>query len=315
MAAAPPVTAAAAPRPRSAAPPAAVPLWQRVRDSGWAFLLPFLLVYGAFLLWPLLYGLWLSLTDTSLVGGGGDLVGLANYAEALTDPMVWHTLGNTVYFTLISTVPLVLLALVMALLVHSGLPGQWLWRLSFFAPFLLPVATVALVWQWLFQGDFGFVNQMLAGLGSEGVGWLSDPAVAMWSIAITTVWWTVGFNFLLYLAALQSVPDHLYEAAAIDGAGAWSRLWSITLPQLRGTTGIVVVLQLLASMKVFDQIYIMTNGGPDDATTPVLLHVYDVGFTGYRIGYGAAISFLFLAIVVAVSLAQLWFTARRRAQR
>ncbi len=133
----------------------------------------------------------------------------------------------------------------------------------------------------------------------------------MWAIALLTVWWTVGFNFLLYLAALQSLPDTLYEAAALDGAGAWRRLWSITLPQLRRTTVLVGMLQVLASLKVFDQIYILTKGGPNDSTRPILEYIYDVGFTGYRLGYASAISYLFFALIIVVSIAQLRFFPRQ----
>nr|WP_231972651.1 sugar ABC transporter permease [Nocardiopsis alborubida] len=286
--------------------------WRRPADSPLVFLLPFLLVYALFLAWPLVSGLWMSFTDTALNGAGGAFVGLENYAEALGDPMVWRTLGNTVLFTLITTVPLVVVALAMAVLVHTGLPGQWLWRLSFFLPFLLPVATVALVWKFLYVEDFGLLNHTLGLLGMEGLGWLTDEGVAMWSVALTTVWWTVGFNFLLYLAALQSIPGHLYEAAALDGAGVWARLRHITLPQLRGTTVVVLLLQVLASLKVFDQIYLLTGGGPGEATRSLLLHIYDVGFTGYRFGYGAAVSYLFLALVLGVAAFQLWISARRR---
>ncbi|WP_174546815.1 carbohydrate ABC transporter permease [Nocardiopsis dassonvillei] len=287
-------------------------LWRRLADSPLVFLLPFLLVYALFLAWPLVSGLWMSFTDTALNGAGGAFVGLGNYAEALGDPMVWRTLGNTVLFTLITTVPLVVVALAMAVLVHTGLPGQWLWRLSFFLPFLLPVATVALVWKFLYVEDFGLLNHALGLLGMEGLGWLTDEGVAMWSVALTTVWWTVGFNFLLYLAALQSIPGHLYEAAALDGAGAWARLRHVTLPQLRGTTVVVLLLQVLASLKVFDQIYLLTGGGPGEATRSLLLYIYDVGFTGYRFGYGAAVSYLFLALVLGVAALQLWISARRR---
>ncbi|MFF8765854.1 carbohydrate ABC transporter permease [Nocardiopsis dassonvillei] len=287
-------------------------LWRRLADSPLVFLLPFLLVYALFLAWPLVSGLWMSFTDTALNGAGGAFVGLDNYAEALGDPMVWRTLGNTVLFTLITTVPLVVVALAMAVLVHTGLPGQWLWRLSFFLPFLLPVATVALVWKFLYVEDFGLLNHALGLLGMEGLGWLTDEGVAMWSVALTTVWWTVGFNFLLYLAALQSIPGHLYEAAALDGAGAWARLRHVTLPQLRGTTVVVLLLQVLASLKVFDQIYLLTGGGPGEVTRSLLLYIYDVGFTGYRFGYGAAVSYLFLALVLGVAALQLWISARRR---
>lgn len=288
-------------------------IWQRAGDSSLSFLAPFLVVYALFLVWPLLNGLWMSFTDVALNDAGGSFVGLANYAEALGDPMVWRTLGNTAFFTVITTVPLVVVALAMAVLVHTGLPGQWLWRLAFFMPFLLPVATVVLVWDFLFIDDFGLLNQALGAFGMEGLGWLTDEGVAMWSVALTTVWWTVGFNFLLYLAALQSIPDHLYEAAALDGAGAWARLRYVTIPQLRNITAVVVLLQILASLKVFDQIYLLTMGGPGDSTRSLLLYIYDVGFTGYRFGYSAAVSYLFLAIVLVVAVVQLWITARRKA--
>ncbi|WP_399136371.1 carbohydrate ABC transporter permease [Streptomyces sp. NBUA17] len=272
--------------------------------NGLVFVLPFLLVFGLFMVWPIVQGLWMSFTDSSLALRDTNFVGLDNYTEAFGDPDVWSSLGNTVFFTVISSVPLVLVALAMALLVHSGLAGQWAWRLSFFAPYLLPVTVVTMIWTWLYQPELGMANQLLDTLGMEPVGWLSDESVAMWSVAALTVWWTVGFNFLLYLAALQSLPTTFDEAAALDGAGAWRRLWSITLPQLRRTTGLVAMLQILASLKVFDQIYILTKGGPNGSTRPVLEYVYDVGFTGYSLGYASAVSYLFFALVVLVSLVQ-----------
>ncbi|MFF4716443.1 carbohydrate ABC transporter permease [Streptomyces eurythermus] len=278
---------------------------QRSPGSGLVFVLPFLLLFALFLVWPVVQGLWMSLTDSSLALRDTAFVGFDNYAEAFGDPDVWSSLGNTVFFTAVSSVPLVLVALAMALLVHSGIAGQWAWRLAFFAPYLLPVTVVTLIWSWLYQPDLGFANQLLEALGMEPVGWLADESVAMWSIAALTVWWTVGFNFLLYLAALQSLPTTFDEAAALDGAGAWRRLWSITLPQLRRTTALVAMLQILASLKVFDQIYILTKGGPDGSTRPVLEYVYDVGFTGYRLGYASAVSYLFFALIIIVSLVQL----------
>ncbi|MFI0040043.1 carbohydrate ABC transporter permease [Streptomyces mutabilis] len=282
------------------------PAPRRIRTgNGLVFVLPFLLVFGLFMVWPIVQGLWMSFTDSSLALRDTSFVGFDNYTEAFGDPDVWSSLGNTVFFTVVSSVPLVLVALAMALLVHSGLAGQWAWRLSFFAPYLLPVTVVTMIWTWLYQPELGMANQLLTTLGMEPVGWLSDESVAMWSVAALTVWWTVGFNFLLYLAALQSLPTTFDEAAALDGAGAWRRLWSITLPQLRRTTGLVAMLQILASLKVFDQIYILTKGGPNGSTRPVLEYVYDVGFTGYSLGYASAISYLFFALIVVVSLVQL----------
>ena len=270
------------------------------------FVLPFMAVYAAFVLWPLLYGLGLSFFDTSLVRAESRFVGLDNYVRLFSDPEVWRTLGITVLFTIGSTIPLVVIALVMALLVQTGVRGQWFWRFAYFAPFLLPVATVVLIWQWLFSGDYGLINAALTGIGLPEVGWLSDPAVGLWSVVLLTVWWTIGFNFLLYLAALQAIPAQLYEAAEIDGAGGWRRLFGITLPLLNRTTGLVIVLQILASLKLFDQAYILyrANGGPGGSATPIVQYIYDTGFTDYRLGYASAISYVFFVLIILIALVQ-----------
>lgn len=266
--------------------------------SGMPFLIPFIVVATLFLVVPILYGLWLSFTSQSLMGNGG-WIGLANYKEALGDATMWQTLGHTILFTVLSTIPLVLIALVMALLVYIGIPGQWFWRLAFFAPYLLPVAVVVQVWTWLFNSDVGFINYWLGRMGLDKVGWLTDTGVAMWSMVILTVWWTVGFNFLLYLSSLQAIPDLLYEAAEVDGAGFWRKLWSVTLPQLRGTTVLVATLQVITSLKIFDQMFIAFNGGsgPEGATRPILQYIYDTGFTNYRMGYASAMSYIFFIVI------------------
>lgn len=286
---------------------------RRWTEHGLVFVAPFLLVYAMFLVWPLISGVGMSLTSENITGTGGEFVGFANYAEALGDPDVWSSLWNTVWFTVLSTVPLVLVGLGLALVSHQLRVVQWLWRLSWFAPFLLPSGVVCLLFaQMIFPSGFGLADQMLASAGLEpGIGWLSEERYAMLSVVATTVWWTVGFNFLLYLAALQAVPAHLYEAAELDGAGAWHRLWHITLPMLRRTTGLVVVLQVLASLKIFDQVYIMTGGGPDESTRPILQYVYQQGFTGYRIGYASAVSYIFFALILIVSLVQPMLSRRR----
>lgn len=273
--------------------------------SGYYFVLPFVVAGLLFLVWPTLSGLWMSFTGTSLTGSHSGFVGFDNYAEAFTDPQMWQALWQTVLFTLISTIPLVIVGLGMALLVNAGLPGQWLWRTSFFASYLLPSAVVASVFLWILQPDIGLVNTWMNKLGLHPVGWLTDEHLALMSIALVTLWWTVGFNFLLYLAALQGIPSTLYEAALLDGAGAWRRLFSVTLPQLKSVTGVIVVLQLLASMKVFDQIYLMTAGGPNGSTRPILEYIYDTGFTNYRLGYASAISYVFFALILIFTLLRL----------
>jgi multiple sugar transport system permease protein len=255
----------------------------------------------------------MSLTGKSLTGANDSLIGFANYAEALSDAGMWRSLGNTLYFTVISTVPLVLVALVMAALLNVGLPAQWLWRLSYFAPYLLASTVVSLFFTWMYNPQLGLINDSLSKIGIPKVAWLNDPNVAMWAIVIATLWWTVGFNFLLYLAAMQNIPHQHYEAASLDGAGAWRQFFSITLPQLTPTTVMIVLLQILASLKIFDQVYQMTAGGPGGATRPVVQYIFETGFTGYRLGYSAAISYIFFGLIVLVSVMQFVITRRRSA--
>ncbi|MEV7968498.1 sugar ABC transporter permease [Sphaerisporangium sp. NPDC088356] len=293
------------------------PLWRRI-PIGLLFVLPFLLFYAAFLIWPTLSAFGLSFFNESLTGTRGEPAGLRNWTEMLGDSAMWSALGNTLYFTLLSTPPLVLVGLVMALLTNRVMPLRWLWRLSFFMPFLLPASVMALIWIWIYQPGFGLLNAGLTAIGLPEAGWLSDPSLAMVSVVIATLWWTAGFNFLLYLAALQQIPEHLYEAASIDGAGWWHRLWSITLPLLKRTTGLVIVLQLLASLRIFDQVYLIYNGsgGPGFSARPVLEYVYDTAFTSFRFGYASAISSFFFVLIVVVSVTQLkLFPSRREDER
>ncbi|WJH23921.1 carbohydrate ABC transporter permease [Pseudarthrobacter defluvii] len=281
--------------------------------SGWGFATPFLVFFLVFLVWPVVYGIYMSLTGKSLTGANDSVIGFANYAEAFADADMWRSLGNTLYFTVISTVPLVLVALVMAALLNVGLPAQWLWRLSYFAPYLLASTVVSLFFTWMYNPQLGLINHALSKIAIPKVAWLNDPNVAMWAIVIATLWWTVGFNFLLYLAAMQNIPAQHYEAASLDGAGAWRQLFSITLPQLGPTTVMIVLLQVLASLKIFDQVYQMTAGGPGGATRPVVQYIFETGFTGYRLGYSAAISYIFFGLIVFVSVMQFVITRRRSA--
>lgn len=284
------------------------------RGAGW-FALPYMILFILFLIVPIVWGLWMSFTDQSLASTNSGFVGIDNYLEAFTSADMYSSLLNTLFFTLISSVPLVILSFVLAYLVVTGLPGQWLWRLTFFAPYLLPVSVVTAMWGMMFANDFGFINGILVHFGIDQIGWLSEKQVAMWSIALTTVWWTIGFNFLLYLSALQNIPDTVYEAAQVDGADAWRRLRSVTLPMMRPTTVLIVLLQILASLKVFDQIFLMTAGGPDGATRSIIQYIYDQGFSGYRVGYASAVSYIFFAMIVVVSLIQVAITNRNAKER
>jgi multiple sugar transport system permease protein len=303
----PPITGAAV-RPPS-------PKRPKRRDglAGWGFFAPFGVLFAVFMLWPIGHGIYLSFTDQSLTGSGGGFIGFANYLEAFGEAEMWQSIGNTLWFTLLSTVPLVVIALIMALLVEQGLPGKWLWRLAFFMPYLLASTVVSLIWIWLFTPQLGAINTVLTGIGLPAQPWLQDPSLSMVSIVIATVWWTVGFNFLLYIAAIQGIPEQHYEAASLDGAGKWRQLFSITLPQLAPTTVVVVILQVLASLKVFDQIYQMMNQVVTPSTQSAIVYIFDAGFTGYRFGYASAVSYIFFAVVLLVSLVQFRITARKGA--
>ena len=279
-----------------------------------AFLLPFAVLYLAFIIGPAVYGLIMSFFDASLVQPGlGGFAGFGNYAEALQDPDFWSSLWHTVWFTILTTPPLIVLAFVLALLADRVGRGRWFFRLAFFAPFILPSAVVALIWIFMYPPELGLIETRLSKIGVTAPAWLGDPTWAMPSLAITTVWWTLGFNFILYLAGLQEVPREIYEASSIDGAGPWQQIRRITIPMLGRTTTLVAVLQVIASLKVFDQMYLMTAGGPNFATRSVLQYVYDQGFTNFRLGYAAAVSMLFFLVVLAVSA--VWFALVRRQEK
>jgi multiple sugar transport system permease protein len=298
----------------TSARPTAAPSAGREGRPALAFLAPFLLLYLLFVIGPALYGLAMSFFDTSLVKPGlSSFAGLSNYAEALRSSDFWSSLWHTLWFTILTTPPLIVLALVFALLADRIKTGRWFFRLAFFAPYILPSAVVALIWIWLYTPGLGLLEVTLGKIGISVPNWLGNPNFAMVSLAITTVWWTLGFNFVLYLAGLQDIPHELYEAAAIDGAGPWQQIRTITIPLLGRTTTLVAVLQVIASLKVFDQMYLMTNGGPSFSTRSILELVYDEGFTNYRVGYAAAVSMLFFVVVLAVSAG--WFTLVRRQER
>ncbi|THV35774.1 carbohydrate ABC transporter permease [Glycomyces buryatensis] len=276
--------------------------------AGLWFVLPFFAAYVLFLVWPTILGLYYSFTDKSLTGRPVSWIGLDNWAEAFGDQRAWDALWNTAVFTLYSTPPLVIIAIILALLVNRARKMGWFLRMAFFAPFVLPVSVVTMIWMWMYQPDGGLVNHYLQLLGIQSPEaatlWLQDENTAMMAVVMTTVWWTVGFNFLLYLAAIQSIQPEVYEAAAIDGANWWQQLWGITLPLLKKTTGLVIVLQLIASLRIFDQMYLMTAGGPNRATEVAIHYIYIAGFEGFRIGYASALSYVLFVLILIVSIVQ-----------
>jgi multiple sugar transport system permease protein len=303
------------PRARPAeAPSPASPASRGQGRPATGFLAPFAVLYLAFIIGPAVYGLIMSFFDASLVRPGlGRFAGFGNYAAALQDGDFWSSLWHTLWFTILTTPPLIVLAFVFALLADRVGRGRWFFRLAFFAPYILPSAVISLIWMFIYTPGLGLADSALTKIGITAPAWLGDPNWAMPSLAITTVWWTLGFNFILYLAGLQEIPRDLYEASAIDGATPWQQIRRITIPMLGRTTTLVAVLQVIASLKVFDQMYIMTSGGPNFATRSILEYVYDQGFTNFRLGYAAAVSMLFFLVVLAISA--IWFTIVRRQEK
>ncbi|WP_150241995.1 carbohydrate ABC transporter permease [Nocardiopsis quinghaiensis] len=311
-------TSAPEPRTSPGAPPSAARDLVDVRRgpttwTGLWFVLPFLAFYLLFLLWPAVVGLGYAFTDRSLAGGPLSFVGTANWRESLTDPALYDSLWNTLWFTVLSVPLMVLLALGMALLTDHARRLGWFLRLSFFAPFVLPVAVMTLIWNWMYNPSLGLFNGTLARFGVQGPEWLFSEDTAMFSVVIATAWWQVGFNYLLYLAAMQSIPKEVYEAASIDGAGTWQRIGRITLPLLARTTALITVLQLIGSLRVFEQIYLMTMGGPNFATRTVIQYIYDSGFVGLRVGLASSMAYIFMVLIIAASIAQFRLFSRKEA--
>jgi len=277
---------------------------------------PFGIFFILFLVWPVIYMFITSLFNTTIVRPGlGTFAGFGNYVEMLTLPLFWQSLWHTLLFTVITTIPLVILAFVLAVLANRVQRAQWFFRLAFFVPFILPSAAIALIWVFIYSPTTGLWNSVGSALGVDKPSpVLGTPSLALLGIAVTTIWWTIGFNFVLYLAGLQEIPRELYEAASVDGASEWQQIRMISIPLLSRTTTLVVLLQIIASLKIFDQVYLMSAGGPGTASQVVLTLVADTAFTNYRVGAGSAASVLLLIVILMVTGGrQLW--ERRQTRR
>lgn len=265
----------------------------------WMMLMPFLLAFVLFFVLPALQTLQLSFTDSGLTETHG-YVGLANYVELLQDPGFWYAMLHTGYFSLLTVVPLTALGLVMAMLINRLSYFASTVQAIFFIPNILPIAVMAMISSWMLHPTFGVVN-LVAG---TQIAWFNDPDFAMPMVALATIWWTVGFNVLLFLAALKNIPQDLYEAAGLDGATRWGTFRYITWRQLRPVTLMVFGLQLVASLKIFGQTYLLTGGGPFDSTKVVLHYMYETGFVNQNAGYASAIAVTFVLIILLILLLQ-----------
>jgi len=276
--------------------------------AAWFFLAPALFLIGIFFFLPVAASLLLSVTDFDIYGianpGNTRFVGLHNYSKLLHTPDFWKALRNTFYFAFVGGPLTIAASLAAALLLNSKLVRfKSFFRTIYFTPFVTTLVAVAIVWRYLYHTRYGLINYSLSKIGVAPIDWLGDPHWAMPAIILMAVWKSFGYNMLIFIAGLQSVPEELYDAASIDGAGAVRRFFSITLPMLAPTLVFISVITMIGYFQLFAEPYVMTQGGPLRSTTSVVLLMYEEGFRWWRMGYAASIAFvLFIVILIATLL-------------
>ena len=290
---------------------------QRERRQAWVLLAPMLLMMFLLTAWPLARTLWLSFTDAALIGDGAapQPVGFDNYVYALTDPDFLAALARTLYFTVVSVACEGVIGVMVALLLNQKFYGRSLLRVLVILPWALPTIVNAMMWRLNFNPDYGSVNALLTQLGfiDHYRSWLGSPDSAMNAVMIADIWKNYPLVTLLTLAALQTIPEDLFEAARIDGASAWRRFRAITLPAILGPLGVALILRTIDAFKIFDIIYVMTRGGPVDSTKTLSFFVYQESFSYLRAGSGAAYAILMTLLCgVLIAIYMLMLARQRR---
>lgn len=263
---------------------------------GWGLVTPTLLGLLFFTLGPFLFAIYISFTNWSLLGSP-QWVGLQNFSQLFRDPLFWTSWENTVYYTGVSVPLSMALGLAIALLLNRKLPGMGLFRVLFFIPMTVGVVASGLLWSWMFNPSYGVLNYLLHFIGLGPFPWLTSSGMSMPSIILVGVWRAIGFNIIVFLAGLQGVPKELYEAASIDGAGSIRRFWSVTMPLLSPTIFFAGLIGIIMSFQVFEQTYVMTQGGPGNSTLTIIYFTYQEGFSYLRMGYASAASVTFLVVL------------------
>ena len=283
----------------------------------WLFLAPYLLLFGGFVLLPIGLGLWISLHAWDFTLPGKPFVGMDNYKELLTPgtgefERFWNAMQATGLFTVISVPLLIVIPLAVALVMNQRFRGRNLFRALFFAPYVLGVAVVGVMWRFLLDANIGVVNYLAGLVGlPDGTPWLTSTPEAWVALIGVTVWWTLGFNAVIFLAGLQDISPDLYEAARMDGAGAWARFRHVTLPGLRPVVSFVVMITIIASANMFGQSWIMTRGGPGQETRTAIYYIVDTGLNQRSMGEAAAASWL-LTLVLMLTSALVFLATRER---
>lgn len=273
---------------------------------GYIFMMPTILVLGTFVILPIFYAVFLSLHKVQLLGGiDYEFIGLRNFQRLLTDNRVGIALKNTIEYVLIVVPSQTILALVLAVTLNSGIRAKNWWRILYFLPTVTSSAVLTLIFMWIYNTD-GLLNDFLSFFGLPTYNWLGDPSVALKGIMLMNIWATAPFYMVIYLAALQDIPQRLYEAAEIDGANWWQKFIYITIPLLQPVTFFVVAIGVIGTFQLFDQSYIFSGGtgGPNNATLTLVLLIYQNVFRYLQMGYAAAIAFLLAVVIITVTILQ-----------
>lgn len=275
--------------------------------TAWLFLAPALILLGIFLLFPIVYLFYLSFTTGSFTAVGVRWVGLRNYLRLVLNPDFWQVLGNTLYFTLATLIPSLVMPLGMSVLLNRSFVLRGLLRTAFFIPSITSLVAAGLGFRWLFQTE-GPVNEFLSFLGFEAIPWLGSTTWAMPVIILLSIWKQIGFNMVVFLAGLQAIPQSRYEAAELDGANSWAKFWHITLPGLRPTLVFTTVTTAIFTLRSFEQVYVITGGGPLNSTNLLVYYIYEEAFALFDFGYAAAAASVllgFTGVLVYLQL-QIW---------
>lgn len=282
---------------------------KRTNIIPYLFILPtfsILLIFGII---PAFWGIGLSFSNYSLFRNP-QFVGLENYRRLIDDYLFRKSFINTLYY-MSGTVPMrIIIGLFLALVLNQSIKGKNILRLMYYFPVITPLVTVSMLWVWIYDTHFGILNYLLNLVGIEPVPWLSSTKWAMPSVMVMSIWKTIGWNMLVFLAGLQGIPDTFYDAAKIDGAGKWAIFQYITFPLLKPTILLAVVMSLISSSQVFDQIYVMTRGGPGYSTMTLVQQIYNAAFQNYEMGYASAIAVILLLLVASLSFMQFKFFGR-----
>jgi multiple sugar transport system permease protein len=285
----------------------------------WLFLAPYLALFLAFVVAPAVYGFWISLHDYDYTLPGKPYVGLANYRDlfdsgSLAFERFWGGMKATAIFTVMSVPLLLVVPLAVALVMNQKFPGRNLFRAVYFAPYVLGVAVVAVMWRFLLDNNIGLVNHYLGLVGlPDDIAWTTSVPAAWFALVGVTVWWTMGFNAVIYLAGLQDIPRELYEAAEVDGASAWQRFRNVTVPGLRPVLAFVTMVTIIASANMFGQSYLMTRGAPGTETRTAIYQIAETGLRQYQMGSAAAMSYVLTLILMLASVVVFWLFREREA--